>query len=398
MPNQKNFVSLKDWCVENNREDFLELWDYELNDATPEEMPHMSTKKVWLKCSRGLHESSHVVLQSVIKAYKKGKDYKYCSKCNSFGMYVIDNYGQDYLDAIWSDKNTFDPFDIAQRSEKRIWLRCLDDDTHPDYDLATSNFQRSHKCPYCAGKRVCETNSFGYAYPDYVHLWSDKNEKTPYDYTAGSNQKVWWKCPDGIHEDYLRDIAATVAYNFVCPTCGRENQRRLKGEEHPNWKGGVTTEAQVLRKSPAYDEWRTNVYEKDNYTCQCCGKHGGRLVAHHIKDYATNEDLRLEPDNGMTLCFECHDSTVPGSFHNLYGTHGKTPEELQEYINKKRQSLDIHIPFSLERYGNEEILKPGDVEKVNAFLQFWPFVPAPALRGKSKTNSSFIIIKPRCQA
>lgn len=362
MPNQKKFLSLKDWCIENNRRDFLDLWDYKLNDTTPEKTAHMSTKKVWLKCPRGIHESTYVVLQSIIKAYKKGKDYKYCKGCNSFGMYVVDNYGQEYLDAIWSDKNTVSPFEISQRGETRIWLRCLSDNTHPDYDLATSNFQNSHRCPYCAGKRVCETNSFGHLYHEYLHLWSDKNNKTPYDYTYGSNSEVWFKCPYGIHEDYKRDIAATVMYDFRCPICGKENQTILKGENHPSWKGGVTTEAEKLRKSKEYEQWRESVFMKDNYTCQCCGTYGGRLVAHHLLDYANNVSERFNVENGITLCFNCHDSTIKDSFHNLYGTHGKTPNELEEYINSRRKELGIPIPFSLEAYLNGNILTPGGVE------------------------------------
>ena len=33
--NKKNKKSFYDWCVENNREDILDRWDYELNDCSP---------------------------------------------------------------------------------------------------------------------------------------------------------------------------------------------------------------------------------------------------------------------------------------------------------------------------------------------------------------------------
>ena len=60
------------------------------------------------------------------------------------------------------------------------------------------------------------------------------------------------------------------------------------------------------RNAPAYRVWRSQIFERDNYTCQRCGQKGGNLNAHHIKQYALYPDLRLDPVNGITLCEECH--------------------------------------------------------------------------------------------
>ena len=224
--------------------------------------------------------------------------------------------------------------------------------------------------------------------PMSLDVWSDKNNKTPFDYTKGSSDEVWWKCENGLHDDYYRMISRTVSYNFRCPECGRENQKKPKGEEHPNWKGGVTTQAQRDRKSPKYNKWRDSVYDRDAYTCQCCGQYGGRLTAHHIFDYASYEDLRFEVSNGITTCYNCHDSTVDGSFHNLYGTHGKTPQELEEYINNRRKELGIPIPFSIDEYKKGNILKRGDVEFYKALNLEHP------LLSNNKKDNGFVKIMP----
>lgn len=69
---------------------------------------------------------------------------------------------------------------------------------------------------------------------------------------------------------------------------------------------GKTTEAFRLRTSKKYAEWRKAVFKRDNYTCQECGIVGGTLNADHIKRFADYPELRLNVDNGRTLCVPCH--------------------------------------------------------------------------------------------
>lgn len=61
-----------------------------------------------------------------------------------------------------------------------------------------------------------------------------------------------------------------------------------------------------IRKSSEYTQWRTAVFERDDYTCQRCGVRGGSLNAHHIKPFAGHIDCRFDVDNGVTLCEKCH--------------------------------------------------------------------------------------------
>ena len=60
----------------------------------------------------------------------------------------------------------------------------------------------------------------------------------------------------------------------------------FQGENNPCWKGGVTPIYDRIRKLPEYKEWRTLIYERDNYTCQGCGsKKSGTFNAHHINTF-----------------------------------------------------------------------------------------------------------------
>jgi len=100
----------------------------------------------------------------------------------------------------------------------------------------------------------------------------------------------------------------------------------MKGSNHPNWKGGVTPAVERIRSSLKYDQWRQDVFKRDNYTCQKCGdSRGGNLKAHHIKEFALllekikkhsplidlyESAMLYKPlwdiDNGITLCEDCH--------------------------------------------------------------------------------------------
>ena len=71
-----------------------------------------------------------------------------------------------------------------------------------------------------------------------------------------------------------------------------------------------------------------------------------------MKAFIKYKDLRLDVDNGMTLCKCCHENGVKGSLHNTYGTKDVSPETLEKYINETRQKIGIDIPFSLEEYHN----------------------------------------------
>lgn len=84
-------------------------------------------------------------------------------------------------------------------------------------------------------------------------------------------------------------------------------KKGLKGEKNPNYK----KDRPQVRTRSRYEltEWRKKVFERDDYTCQHCGKRGGKLNADHIKPYCIYEELRTDLANGRTLCEPCHKKT-----------------------------------------------------------------------------------------
>ena len=102
------------------------------------------------------------------------------------------------------------------------------------------------------------------------------------------------------------------------------------GRENPNYHPDKTDEERELQRCvPGYKEWRLAVYERDNYTCQCCGDdRGGNLNAHHLDGYEWCKEKRADPNNGVTLCESCHKK-----FHQLYGWNGNTREQFYKFQN-----------------------------------------------------------------
>lgn len=75
------------------------------------------------------------------------------------------------------------------------------------------------------------------------------------------------------------------------------------------WKGGITPINRLIRHSMEYRLWRNSIFERDNYTCQICGKNKCYLEAHHIKRFCEYPNSRFDVNNGVTLCKSCHNLT-----------------------------------------------------------------------------------------
>ncbi|WP_343336983.1 hypothetical protein TPELB_21200 [Terrisporobacter petrolearius] len=114
----------------------------------------------------------------------------------------------------------------------------------------------------------------------------------------------------------------------------KQRQNSPKGKDSPHWKTDKTDEERLIgRATPEDYQWRTSVLRRDNYTCQCCDKHGVYLNAHHLNGYHWDKEHRYDVNNGVTLCGDCHKE-----FHSIYGSHDNTKEQYEQFINNKNKS------------------------------------------------------------
>jgi len=96
------------------------------------------------------------------------------------------------------------------------------------------------------------------------------------------------------------------------------------GKNHPNWNNDLTDEERRIHRSiSGYQKWRKDVFLRDAYQCQCCGSISN-IQAHHLQSYKENHQLRIDINNGITLCLKCHNL-----LHSIYGRGNTTLLQIQ---------------------------------------------------------------------
>jgi 5-methylcytosine-specific restriction endonuclease McrA len=150
-----------------------------------------------------------------------------------------------------------------------------------------------------------------------IHL-SEERKKRLSELGKGENNPFYGKK----HSEETKKRISERAKGRIYPKERREKVSiRTKGENNPNWKGGITPLILKIRNSPKYIQWRTDIFTRDNFTCQKCGDNkGGNLQAHHIKrlkDIKETSNIKTieraliceelwDTTNGITLCEGCH--------------------------------------------------------------------------------------------
>lgn len=140
------FISFEKWCLNNNQEHLLELFDYDLNKLNPSEISYGTEDKYYFKCSLGIHESELQMIKSITKGLATVR----CNQCNSLGQWMIDNLGKNSIEKYWSKKNKISPFEVSRCSSiRKYYFICQEDLVHEDYLCLPMNFFKGSRCPLC---------------------------------------------------------------------------------------------------------------------------------------------------------------------------------------------------------------------------------------------------------
>lgn len=250
---------------------------------------------------------------------------KVCNVCNEIKR--IDNFVKD--------KNKKDGY-------RNICKKCNNKKRRktPVKPLAKEGYKYCTKCN--EELLLCEFNKRNISNDVKYFSWCKKCEcdynNNRYNHECkmcGKNYKSGKKDSNICKECHTKTIAKNGSKRFTgLNQSGQNNPMygiRRFGIKNPNYNLNKTDEERENgRGITGYSDWRKGVYERDNYTCQCCGKKGnGDIIAHHLDGYNWFIEGRTDINNGITLCEHCHKE-----FHNAYGCGNNTKEQYKEFLNK----------------------------------------------------------------
>jgi len=130
-----------------------------------------------------------------------------------------------------------------------------------------------------------------------------------------------------ISKEQRKKISEKMKGKKQSPETIEKRISKIRGDKCHFWKGGITPINEQIRQSFEYSLWHKVVLIRDNFTCQKYGIRGGKLVAHHINNFADFPELRMAIDNGITLSDKAH-----REFHKIYGRTNNTKEQLNEFL------------------------------------------------------------------
>ena len=87
--------TLEEWCIDNNRQDILDLWDYDKNNVLPSEVPSGTKRKYYFKCHNGIHNSE---TKRILSITDKSTHRIICKQCEAEGLYREDLTGRIFGD------------------------------------------------------------------------------------------------------------------------------------------------------------------------------------------------------------------------------------------------------------------------------------------------------------
>ena len=142
--------------IEDYGDNALELyWDYENNIVDPWEITYSSLKKVWIRCQEKNYHGSYKI---ACNDFFKGDRCPYCASAkvhplDSLKQYIIDKYGEEFFNTIWSDKNIIDPTTISIGSKKKYWWNCPDN-RHESFERSCKDSKKlEYRCPKCSKEK-----------------------------------------------------------------------------------------------------------------------------------------------------------------------------------------------------------------------------------------------------
>ena len=242
--------SFAQWCIDNNKENILNLWDYNKNKVSPYDIGYSSNKSYYFKCNRGLHKSHKHVLSSIVGSNNQVK----CNECNSIAQYGIDNVCDDFIEKYWSDNNKYSPYDVSINCKKKIIINCQV--CGQEYCVRADHFAngvRHNGCSLLSGKSNLQRNVENYiseTYPNYTLLHENNCTIIP-------------KSPINNYNLYFDN--EIVDLKLLMEVHGVQHYKTCTWDKISAERKNIT-QKEVFQKRKFYDEYKKDYALKNGYS------------------------------------------------------------------------------------------------------------------------------------
>ena len=120
-------MSFYDWCIENNRQDLLDIWDYKLNNKLPNEVSCCTNNEYFFKCPQNKHKST---LWKLITLTRR-------SKVKSTCKWLIYNFEECVNQLANGGLKLPTDSEIQQDDNKRYLIHPIDAISYPMHYLSS---------------------------------------------------------------------------------------------------------------------------------------------------------------------------------------------------------------------------------------------------------------------
>ena len=294
--------SLKEWCIENNRLDLLDEWDYDKNDdLTPDDVSYGTKNKYYWTCSQ--HHSYDLSPKS---RTGQNQNCPYCSNhrllqgYNDLEMYCRKNNKQHILDEWNYEENKklgYTPQNVTPKSSKQVYWKCQKGHSYPA--KISNKVIHNSTCPYCSNKKVLKgyndletyykKNNLEYILSEYNY---NKNIINPDEILYGSHTEVWWKCSICGHEFHTQ--ARYRLKHPQCPVCQKRGTSFPEQaiiyyisqkysdiiNSHKSFGFELDIYIPSIKTAIEYDglHWHSDTFDKDNQKNINCQNNGIKMI------------------------------------------------------------------------------------------------------------------------
>jgi hypothetical protein len=203
------------------RPELCKEWDFVKNsDISSENLTVRSNKVVWWKCNNGHSWESSIDNRSK----KKGTTCPMCSGRTASKATNIEVLYPKIMEEWDWEKNIESPSTLRPGSSKKVWWKCLKNNSHSWCTTVYSRTSSDIGCPYCYGRYTMREDSVGNLNPEFMKEWDRERNKglDPFSLSPKSEKNVWWTCLNDNKHFWRTKISHRTA-GTNCPYCSFSN-------------------------------------------------------------------------------------------------------------------------------------------------------------------------------